>query len=200
MLRRRTHAETRKVCEGLPRAFPGLKSETLRLRSGQALGHPACGQWRVVVSQVSKSRPFVKLRAGSGAPIFVLGLGDGIWVIRRLADGAENEGLGIAECAKSNCRSYVGRRGDLLRMTSVWLIFIPFGGPKAHQPQGRLWGAGMWSVEGRTFPGLKSETSAPRTKTCSWGPRTWGSRLRRAASTCTRCLRRPASPNRWLDR
>ena len=28
--------------------------------------------------------------------------------------------------------------------------------------------------EVRAFPGLKSETSTPRTKTCSWGPRTWG--------------------------
>jgi hypothetical protein len=25
------------------------------------------------------------------------------------------------------------------------------------------------------FPGLKIETSMPRTKTCSWGPRDWGS-------------------------
>ena len=24
------------------------------------------------------------------------------------------------------------------------------------------------------FPGLKIETSTPRTRTCSWGPRTWG--------------------------
>jgi hypothetical protein len=28
------------------------------------------------------------------------------------------------------------------------------------------------------FPGLKSETSTPRTKTCSWGPRTWGIHVR----------------------
>jgi len=31
-----------------------------------------------------------------------------------------------------------------------------------------------WLGKGLAFPGLRSETSTPRTKTCPWGLRTWG--------------------------
>ena len=57
-------------------------------------------------------------------------------------------------------------------LTFFW-VFVNTGRGQGSGIRGRR----CLLVKGCAIPGLRNEISTPRTKACSWGPRTWGTRM-----------------------
>jgi hypothetical protein len=67
-----------------------------------------------------------------------------------------------------------------LKMTNLWGFGVSHPFRKEREKDGArgfCGGADRGRVGFCGFPGLKIGISTPRTKTCPWGPRTWGNRL-----------------------